>query len=89
MMERPMEEKVHKLEIEVATLHSQLNELRIRLAVKDEREKQVDQKLSEIKKDVDGLKSAVNRVMWAVLLAILAAFMNFVFRGGLSIPGGP
>lgn len=84
-----MEEKIHKLEVEVATLHSQLSELRIRLAVKDEREKQVDQKLSEIKKDVDGLKAAVNRVMWTVLLAILAAFLNFVLRGGLNSVGGP
>lgn len=83
-----VEERLHKVEVEIIGLNSQMSELRTRLAVKDERERHVDEKLRAIKEDVDGLKSAVNKVLWLVVAAIIGGLMQFILRGGLNLVSG-
>lgn len=84
-----MEDRLRKLEVDVVGLTNSIVDLRTRLAVKDERERHVDEKLEAIKKEVDGLKNGVNKIFWLVLAALIGGFLQFVMRGGLAGLGGP
>jgi uncharacterized protein YpuA (DUF1002 family) len=36
--------------------------------------------------DITSIKAGINRVLWAVGLAILAAFVQFILSGGIRVP---
>lgn len=36
--------------------------------------------------DITSIKTGINRVLWAVGLAILAAFVQFILAGGIQVP---
>lgn len=79
------ETKLDTVEAGLLDLRRRVDELMLRLAVKDEREKHVDAKLDEIKKDVEGLSTLINRVGWIVIAAIISGAMKFILDGGFTI----
>lgn len=42
--------------------------------------------MKAIAEDVSVIKANTSRIVWAVLLAILASVMAFIIRGGLNVP---
>lgn len=41
---------------------------------------------TELTQDISKINSGINRVLWAVGLAILAAFVQFILAGGIKVP---
>ncbi len=44
----------------------------------------ITQTRKDLSEDIASIKSGINRVTWAVGLAILAVVMQFILRGGLT-----
>lgn len=55
----------------------------------DERFNRMQTEIAQIKtdlnKDVSSVKSAINRVLFAVITAVVLAFVQFVIKGGLNV----
>lgn len=50
----------------------------------DERWKRMDDKIEGVGKKVDKISADLSRVMWTILLAILAAIVSFMIKGGFA-----
>lgn len=45
----------------------------------------LEQSMSDIKAELRQINSNINRLVWAVIAAIVMAAMQFVIRGGLNV----
>jgi hypothetical protein len=52
----------------------------------DERWKRMDDKIDAVGKKVDKISEGLSRIMWTVILALIAAAIAFVVKGGLAPP---
>lgn len=50
----------------------------------DERWKRMDEKIDAVGKKVDKISDGLSRIMWAVILGLVAAAIAFVVKGGLA-----
>jgi archaellum component FlaC len=80
-----MDERVGKIEQNISVLTTRVDDLSLRLAVKDEREKRVEEKLQDIKADVEKLNQVATRVGWLVIVTIVGAVLKFILEGGLRV----
>ena len=50
----------------------------------DERWKRMDDKIDAVGKKMDKISEGVSRIMWAVVLGLIASAIAFVVRGGMA-----
>jgi hypothetical protein len=79
------DEKYLTLESLLVEQKRRVDELMLRLAVKDEREKHIDEKLGKITRDVEEVGKLLARLGWIVIAAVIGGAMKFVLDGGLHI----
>lgn len=91
-----MDDRMAKIEQSVTQLAGRLDDLSLRFARKEEREKWVDEKLGDIKTEMNAkftevkaanerTASVLSRLNWIIILAVASAFMKFLLEGGLKI----
>jgi len=75
-----------------------LDQILVRLAVRDEREKGVNEKFEKMQSDmdknlgrlearVDEVTRNMNKFAWIVIVAVIGGLMKFILEGGLSNGG--
>lgn len=64
----------------IARLQEQLNTLRERQMLQDRSAAIVSTKLDAVQKSVDQLSVNASRVVWAIILAVLAAGLEMILR---------
>lgn len=55
-------------------------------AVRDVRDQHVDIRFDRIEKGLNEIKGYMLKVVWVIIVGILAAFVTFMVRGGLNVP---
>lgn len=68
----------------VRALESIQQDRRVSDVERTSREQAMQKDIASIQTDVSSIKAGINRVLWAVALGVLAAFIGFVLRGGLN-----
>lgn len=68
----------------LSTLEAWRTERDIERARHDERWKRMDEKIDAVGKKVDKISEGLSRIMWTVILALIAAAIAFVVKGGLA-----
>lgn len=83
---RQIEERLNGHEKSIAIYEVLYQEQRKHI---DERFNRMQTEIAQIKtdlnKDVSSVKSAINRVLFAVITAVVLAFVQFVIKGGLNV----
>lgn len=69
---------VHDLHSRVTRLEHTTSEDRTNVAV-------MLNDLSYVKKEVTGISKGINRVLWSILMSVIAAATTFILSGGLEI----
>lgn len=62
-----------------------LDELKIDRAVREERDKNLNERLDRIEADVSGIKSLGRWILAAMGSGLVLAILNFIIKGGLKI----
>jgi len=77
------EERLSALEKVIVEQKQRIDDLILRLAVKDEREKQIYMSLEAIRADVNKLNGLLQKAGYFVIAAIVLAALKFIVDGGL------
>ena len=70
--------RVGRLEEHVISINSKTQDQNTELRI-------MQNDLGYVKSSVDGIQTGVNRILWAIGLAIIAAITTFVLSGGLVV----
>lgn len=91
-----MEEKTQKLEAISEELRRRIDDLLLRLTIREEREKvmtdrleslkrDIDKELSLIRSDIKDMRKVINAVAWLIVSAVILGFVSFMLKGGLAL----
>lgn len=54
-------------------------------AVQEEQRKHLDSRLNRIQDNINNINVGINKVLWAIGLAVMLALVQFVLAGGLKL----
>ncbi len=88
-----MPEDLNHLEQIVALQNQRLQQLELWKAQQDitsatrtERDKHLDLRFDRVESSINEIKGYLLKIVWAIILGIVGAFITFMVRGGLSGP---
>lgn len=82
-----MELRLKAVEEAVSTMRLRLDDVTLKIAVRDERDRHIDEKLVGLQNALDAMQGSIRKLMWMVAGAVISGGATWLFQGGLFPPG--
>lgn len=76
--------EIDDLEKRVRALESWKSEQLMNFAVRQERDRHMDQRFDRIEQSVNEIKGYLLRIVWVIILGIIGSLITFIINGGVA-----